>query len=96
MSLEQWIERLDAEIQYRAVEMEYAVALLRAARPYLESMIGVASGMRSLLPDVDEFLRHHRCDYDPTVMTGAPIGMYHCPKCREMVVAGLPHPFEEE
>lgn len=37
---------------------------------------------------------------DPLWMRGAPIGMYHCPYCGEMVVAGLPHPdfkdFDEE
>jgi len=25
-------------------------------------------------------------------MLGAPIGMYHCPECDEMVVAGYGHP----
>ncbi len=23
---------------------------------------------------------------------GAPIGMFHCPLCGEMVLAGMPHP----
>jgi len=32
-------------------------------------------------------MKHH----DPREITG-PIGMYHCPECGEMVVAGLEHP----
>jgi hypothetical protein len=30
--------------------------------------------------------------WDPQQLTGAPIGMYHCPYCDAMVVAGVPHP----
>ena len=33
------------------------------------------------------------CSYDPrTVPAGAPIGMFHCPECGEMVIAGMEHP----
>lgn len=32
------------------------------------------------------------CTFDPTVYAGAPIGMFHCPDCGEMVIAGLAHP----
>lgn len=32
-----------------------------------------------------------QCDYDPREFTGLPIGMFHCPKCGDMVIAGLPH-----
>jgi len=31
------------------------------------------------------------CRHDPKLLTGLPIGMYHCPDCGIMVVAGLPH-----
>jgi ribosomal protein L32 len=31
------------------------------------------------------------CKYDPTTAKGA-IGMFHCPECGEMVLAGCPHP----
>ena len=31
------------------------------------------------------------CAYDPSKVVG-PIGMFHCPNCGEMVVAGCPHP----
>jgi hypothetical protein len=31
------------------------------------------------------------CSHDPRELVGQPIGMYHCPKCGEMVVAGLKH-----
>ena len=32
------------------------------------------------------------CTYDPRPLVGEPIGMFHCPGCGRMVVAGLPHP----
>ena len=31
------------------------------------------------------------CPYDPSTVEGS-IGMFHCPLCGEMVVAGLFHP----
>lgn len=38
-----------------------------------------------------------KCDYDPTPLLGQPIGMFHCPKCGEMVLAGMEHPdYHEE
>ena len=33
-----------------------------------------------------------KCSYDPMVFLGEPIGMYHCPECGEMVIAGMEHP----
>jgi hypothetical protein len=33
-----------------------------------------------------------QCQYDPKVMAGLPIGMFHCPDCGEMVLAGMDHP----
>lgn len=34
----------------------------------------------------------YRCEHDPKTQSYAPIGMYHCPECGVMVLAGLPHP----
>lgn len=31
------------------------------------------------------------CSHDPRELAGLPIGMYHCPECGEMVLAGMPH-----
>lgn len=31
------------------------------------------------------------CEERPESLRGAPIGMYHCPDCGAMVVAGVPH-----
>lgn len=31
------------------------------------------------------------CTYDPREMAGKPIGMFHCPECGEMVLAGQKH-----
>ena len=33
----------------------------------------------------------NNCPHDPKETIG-PIGMYHCPKCGEMVLAGMDHP----
>ena len=33
------------------------------------------------------------CNEKPENLLGAPTGMYHCPDCGEMVLAGLPHPY---
>ena len=33
-----------------------------------------------------------KCGHDPREMAGQPIGMFHCPECGEMVIAGMPHP----
>ena len=32
------------------------------------------------------------CIEKPEELNGMPIGMYHCPDCGAMVIAGLPHP----
>jgi hypothetical protein len=39
--------------------------------------------------DVDQ-LYPAKCE--PTLGSDVPIGMYHCPDCGAMVLAGLPHP----
>ena len=35
-----------------------------------------------------------KCTFDPTadIYKDAAIGMFHCPECGEMVIAGLSHP----
>lgn len=35
-----------------------------------------------------------RCPWpwEPQQLVGVPMGMYHCPYCGEMCVAGVPHP----
>lgn len=33
-----------------------------------------------------------KCLYDPREAAGAPLGMFHCPECGEMVLAGVAHP----
>ena len=37
-----------------------------------------------------------KCPHDPQELKGEPIGMYHCPVCGEMVIAGLPHEPEKD
>lgn len=32
-----------------------------------------------------------KCSYDPMPLKGQPIGMFHCPECGEMILAGMPH-----
>lgn len=33
-----------------------------------------------------------KCSFDPSALTDIALGMFHCPQCGEMVVAGVPHP----
>lgn len=33
-----------------------------------------------------------KCNHDPRTMRNKPIGMYHCPECGVMVLAGESHP----
>ncbi len=47
------------EQAYTDAELEYAVTLIRAAYPYLNDLVGIASSMRVLVPLVEEFLLHH-------------------------------------
>ena len=37
-------------------------------------------------------MKYENCDYNPKETKNKPIGMYHCPKCGEMVLAGQNHP----
>ena len=36
-----------------------------------------------------------KCSHDPKTTIG-PIGMYHCPECGDMVIAGFDHPDIDE
>ncbi len=31
------------------------------------------------------------CPYDPEPLKGKPMGMFHCPTCGCMIIAGWPH-----
>jgi len=42
---------------------------------------------------MNEFVEN--CPHDPRELLGQPIGMYHCPLCGMMVIAGFPHPGKE-
>ncbi len=45
-----------------------------------------------LYGSIDALFRDKKqCSHDPRETTG-PIGMYHCPECGKMVVAGMEHP----
>lgn len=35
-------------------------------------------------------MNKQKCKFDPTTVNGA-IGMFHCPDCGDMQIAGLPH-----
>lgn len=37
-------------------------------------------------------LQSNKCSFDPSVYKDVPMGMFHCPVCGEMVVAGCKHP----
>ena len=35
-------------------------------------------------------MKQSSCTFDPSVINGA-LGMFHCPACGEMQIAGMPH-----
>lgn len=41
--------------------------------------------------ELDRLIAEDACPYEPEHLVGIPLGMFHCPVCGEMVVAGLPH-----
>ena len=42
-------------------------------------------------PDIDGPDTPCPWPFDPLLLHGAPIGMYHCPHCGSMVMAGMSH-----
>lgn len=34
----------------------------------------------------------NQCPFDPTAYANLPLGMFHCPLCGDMVIAGMAHP----
>jgi len=32
-----------------------------------------------------------KCPFNPIIYLNKPIGMFHCPWCGEMILAGIPH-----
>lgn len=52
----------------------------------------VATGMCGRCLDDDVPLYEANCHEHPEILVGQPSGMYHCPDCGTVVVAGVPHP----
>ena len=42
--------------------------------------------------ELRELILDDACPYEPDRDGPTPMGMYHCPLCGEMVLAGCPHP----
>jgi hypothetical protein len=38
-----------------------------------------------------ELVKQDKCPFEPEHLKEVPMGMFHCPVCGEMVLAGLPH-----
>lgn len=57
-----------------------------------------SAAARLCLPDPDIIGPHNELGevcpwpWEPQQLLGVPLGMYHCPFCEAMVVAGVPHP----
>jgi hypothetical protein len=70
----------------------------------LVAYLHIAAFALTLVPNGDGTYRLPRADpgiggeefcpipIDPLFLIGQPLGMYHCPYCGSMVVAGAPHP----
>lgn len=50
------------------------------------------SGMCGRCYDTVDELFDSGCNEKPELLVGVPLGMYHCPDCGAMVLAGIPHP----
>lgn len=57
----------------------------------LPSSLASSTGMCGRCYDEVDVVFLANCS-DPSLLKGGPIGMYHCPDCGAMVVAGIPHP----
>jgi len=44
------------------------------------------------LEDWDGLIAKDQCPYEPEHLVGVPMGMFHCPVCGDMLLAGLKHP----
>ena len=42
--------------------------------------------------DMVDILYLPDCNENPEELAGGPLGMYHCPDCGAMIMAGYPHP----
>lgn len=42
--------------------------------------------------DINVPLVDSNCEEKPELLAGEPLGMYHCPDCGSMLLAGVPHP----
>lgn len=42
--------------------------------------------------EIEDLIKNDKCPYEPERDDGVSIGMYHCPICGEMVLAGMTHP----
>lgn len=45
--------------------------------------------------EIEALIDEDRCPYEPEWLLGTPMGMFHCPVCGDMVLAGMPHPKRE-
>ena len=45
--------------------------------------------------DVERLIQAGQCPYEPEHLVGVPLGMFHCPLCGDMVLAGCQHPRAE-
>ena len=46
--------------------------------------------------ELDRLIKEDKCPFEPEHMKGVPLGMFHCNVCGQMVVAGIPHPRDQE
>ena len=55
---------------------------------YLDDMGPMCGRCYDFVPEVFP----PNCEEKPESMLDQPIGMYHCPDCGAMLIAGIPHP----
>jgi hypothetical protein len=68
---------------------------LKTKRPWQSVPLEEASGLQLPHPEIQGPINSmgQECPWpwDPQQLKGAPLGMYHCPYCGDMVMAGMDH-----
>lgn len=84
------------------IEIEYEVEY--SSNKYEELLLNMAQGGVLVVITLDEdecvlvgnsstdSIEIEKCQFDPTLPPYGAMGMFHCPECGEMVMAGVKHP----
>ena len=85
------LRRQHAEIESLRAKLEARAADIFGDAPQPSQEPPPLKPMCCRCLDESDDLLPANCSEKPELLTGAPLGMYHCPDCGAMVCAGFPH-----